>query len=444
MSIYRFRNCTLNPRERRIEKNGEIVNLTSKTFDILQLLVERAGEVVTRDEILGAVWNGTLVEESNLSVHISKLRRSLGDSNSERYIETVSGSGYRFIPSVDPVDENASTNGHYPGPYDHLGRDSEAIRYYLKGKYFYDKCTIADAYKAVDYFEKSLAHDPANVHAYVELIRSNKLLFSFDQISHKTVMSTINPILSIVSAFDQNDDVLQVTYGEVKLSLEWDFREAEKCFRRAIAINPRCSTAVYRLSGLMHYMERLPEALEKLSELRSIDPFSLQTYLRIGRLYYMMGHFENALQFLSEAHELEPECYECLLLLGSVLTELDDYDGALSAFNAALKEDFDNEAQAMMGYLFARNSETDKASEIIHRIETTAPVGRQYNVQLARIHLALGNKKVGYRFLDRAFQNHEGDLVALNVDPRWKVARHDDEFQSMIERVGIFEHSNQR
>jgi DNA-binding winged helix-turn-helix (wHTH) protein len=53
MSVYRFRDCVFDIRERRVEKGGKVLNLTSKTLDILTLLVENAGEVVTRDEILG-------------------------------------------------------------------------------------------------------------------------------------------------------------------------------------------------------------------------------------------------------------------------------------------------------------------------------------------------------------------------------------------------------
>jgi DNA-binding winged helix-turn-helix (wHTH) protein len=57
----------------------------------LQYLIENAGKVVTKDELLGRVWNGSFVEESNLPVHISKLRRLLGESLDRRFIETVQG-----------------------------------------------------------------------------------------------------------------------------------------------------------------------------------------------------------------------------------------------------------------------------------------------------------------------------------------------------------------
>lgn len=105
MQIYRFRNCLLNTTERSVIKDDLHLELTTKTFDVLEFLVENAGKVLTKDEILGAVWSGNFVEESNLPVHISKLRKSLEESNERRFIETVQGTGYRFVAPVNLVKE---------------------------------------------------------------------------------------------------------------------------------------------------------------------------------------------------------------------------------------------------------------------------------------------------------------------------------------------------
>lgn len=103
MKIYRFRDCYLNPTERRVLKGGKFLELTPKAFDILLLLIENGNRIVTKDEILGKVWNGSFVEEGNLAVHISKLRRTLDETKNQPFIETVQGSGYRFVSDVKTV-----------------------------------------------------------------------------------------------------------------------------------------------------------------------------------------------------------------------------------------------------------------------------------------------------------------------------------------------------
>ncbi|MGI8640250.1 MAG: winged helix-turn-helix domain-containing protein [Pyrinomonadaceae bacterium] len=103
MRVYKFGKCYLNTTERRVTKNREYIELTPKTFDVLQFLVENCGEIVTKEAILAKVWNDSFVEEGNLAVHISKLRGLLNADRTEPFIETVQGSGYRFVSSVKAV-----------------------------------------------------------------------------------------------------------------------------------------------------------------------------------------------------------------------------------------------------------------------------------------------------------------------------------------------------
>jgi DNA-binding winged helix-turn-helix (wHTH) protein len=78
------------------------VRLGSRALDILIALVERAGELVTKNELMTRVWPDTVVEESNLKVHVAGLRRALGDGQpGRRYLANVPGRGYRFVAPVN-------------------------------------------------------------------------------------------------------------------------------------------------------------------------------------------------------------------------------------------------------------------------------------------------------------------------------------------------------
>ena len=78
--------------------DGTQVAVGSRALDVLGVLIERAGELVSKDEIMDVVWPGTTVEEANLTVQISALRRVLDNRGSERStIQTVPGRGYRFV-----------------------------------------------------------------------------------------------------------------------------------------------------------------------------------------------------------------------------------------------------------------------------------------------------------------------------------------------------------
>jgi eukaryotic-like serine/threonine-protein kinase len=99
--IYEFGPFTVDPVERVALRGDQLLVLTPKVFDTLLCLVRNRGRVLTKDEILQEVWPDTFVEEVNLAVNISTLRKVLGEGPQEgRYIATVPGRGYRFVAEV--------------------------------------------------------------------------------------------------------------------------------------------------------------------------------------------------------------------------------------------------------------------------------------------------------------------------------------------------------
>ena len=103
--FYEFGPFRLDPLKRRLMRDGEVVRLTPKAFDLLLVLVEARGRTVEKDELFKKVWPDTVVEENNLNQNITALRKSLGDSRQEsQYIATIPGMGYRFVAEVRKVD----------------------------------------------------------------------------------------------------------------------------------------------------------------------------------------------------------------------------------------------------------------------------------------------------------------------------------------------------
>src|SRR6266568_2025554 len=89
------------PARRLLVEGDTPVRLGSRAFDILAALVERAGEVVSKEELLARAWPQTFVEEANLKIQVSALRRALGDGQGgHRYVVTIPGRGYNFVSPV--------------------------------------------------------------------------------------------------------------------------------------------------------------------------------------------------------------------------------------------------------------------------------------------------------------------------------------------------------
>lgn len=108
IEIYEFGNFRLNIGKRvLLDRRGTLISLTPKAYDTLAYLVQHAGTVLDKDELLRAVWPDTAIEENNLTQNISQLRRVLGERTADhRYIVTVPGRGYEFVAKVKSAAED--------------------------------------------------------------------------------------------------------------------------------------------------------------------------------------------------------------------------------------------------------------------------------------------------------------------------------------------------
>jgi len=101
-TIYTFNGFRVDTAKRLVyDEGGEPLPLKAKAFETLLYLIENSGRVIERDELLSSLWPDTIVEENNLTQHISALRRLLGEKPDEhRYIATIPGRGYKFVAEV--------------------------------------------------------------------------------------------------------------------------------------------------------------------------------------------------------------------------------------------------------------------------------------------------------------------------------------------------------
>lgn len=108
-SFYEFGDFRLEPAEHVLARSGRPIPLPPKAFDLLVCLVQNHGRLVTKEQIMQAVWPGCFVEEANLTVTISMLRKALGGKESaSQHIETIPKKGYRFVAPVQEVEGGAT------------------------------------------------------------------------------------------------------------------------------------------------------------------------------------------------------------------------------------------------------------------------------------------------------------------------------------------------
>jgi TolB-like protein len=122
--IYKFHDFSLDIERRELHRSGELVSLEPQIFDLLQFLIENRERVVSKDEIVTAVWNGRIVSESTITSRITDLRHAVGDTGGQqKVIRTLARKGFRFVAEVSEEQEKtdgvkmktaSSNNEHQP------------------------------------------------------------------------------------------------------------------------------------------------------------------------------------------------------------------------------------------------------------------------------------------------------------------------------------------
>jgi len=171
LEVFEFAGFTLVPGERLLLDGCAAVPLAARTFDLLLALVRRARRLAMKDELLAEVWSGLAVEEVNLSVNISLLRKALARPGSgEAVIQTVPKAGYRFVVPVTRRLVEASSLLSPARPAQRLDRQPaaapDAQRAYVEGRYHWSRRSEEGLQRAIDCFRRAVAEDPGFAAAY--------------------------------------------------------------------------------------------------------------------------------------------------------------------------------------------------------------------------------------------------------------------------------------
>jgi Tol biopolymer transport system component/DNA-binding winged helix-turn-helix (wHTH) protein len=131
--VYSFGPFIADPAGGILYRDGAVVALALKSFEVLIILIERRDRVVKKDELIQLVWPSTFVEENNLARHISTIRKALGDhTQGSAYIITVAGRGYRFVAAVQETTRSGHSSSARPasttatGVFDAADRAAQA------------------------------------------------------------------------------------------------------------------------------------------------------------------------------------------------------------------------------------------------------------------------------------------------------------------------------
>jgi DNA-binding winged helix-turn-helix (wHTH) protein len=324
MSLYGFGPLVLDVAERMLRRGEQRIALTGKTFDVLRLLVEAEGRLVRRETFNKELWPDVTVEDRNLTVHVSTLRKALNaPSAPDSYIETVATIGYRMavpVRRLSPTQQTATASAEI------RMLESEA-RAQL------NKAERLPALKALSLFERLLAVDPGHAAAHAGLASTYFLLKSTTirrplPVKEATQLARESAQRALV--LDPHQGEAQAVLGQLKMYADWDWSGADRELARAVAIDPGSAAAHEARGWFLTAMCRGDEAVAALDKARRLAPTCRPILEYLGLACWCAGENQRALAALGDAIALDPESRRPHFRRMIVLDQLGRHDEAMA------------------------------------------------------------------------------------------------------------------
>ena len=318
--------------------------------------------------------------------------------------------------------------------------DPDAYEFYLKGRYFWNKRNEAAYLKAIDYFNQAIARDPQYARAYSGLADAYALLGSWPNAEMPRRVAMPRAKEAALTALKLDDSLAEAhaSLAFVEMHYEWNWKESEREFRRAIELNPNYATGHQWFAYWLMAQGRRDESIAENELARKADPLSIIIRTDAADLLCGAGRFDEAIQKAQEATDLDANFRLAHYFLGLAYAGKQMYPEALAEYQKGVAMDSKDEwSLSGQGWVYALMHDRTKAEKIIRRLKQDARERPDLALGIANVYAALEEKDEAFAWLEKAYRNREGGLILLNSYPHYAQIRSDPRFAELVRKIGL-------
>ncbi len=477
--FYEFASFRVDVAERRLWRDGRVVPLTSKTFDILLALVENSGHTLDKNDLMERVWANTFVEEGNLNRNISTLRKILGDdSHEQRFIRTVPKQGYRFTAPVREItaapEESLSENG--TGAHSNVREEilktkesvwsgsgltavlgmglvliavvvsallwnvsgnvspsetpavaattnPEARRVFEQGRALWQTRRGEDLHEATLLLEQAVQKDPNFALAHAALADA----YAFDGRNWTKAESEARNAIQLDPSLGEP----HASIGFVRLFWEWRFQEAENEFKQAILLSPNYATAhQWYAINLFAFGNAGHAAYSEMKKALDLEPTSVSINADLCQALFFLHRYDEAIAQCQKTLAMEPDFYNAHLYLYEIYNAAGKHDEAMTTM-IKLEELSLNPLQPDVRERLRDAYRTGGIQSYWQTRIDILPSKSYFHYKTAQYYARLGNKNDALNHLRKAYENREFELYCFLSDPVFDELRFEPRHQEL-------------
>jgi serine/threonine protein kinase/tetratricopeptide (TPR) repeat protein len=311
-----------------------------------------------------------------------------------------------------------------------------AYQLYLKGRYEFTRSGDDGLKKATAYFEQATAHDPSYALAYAGLAR---VYISRSLLGYLTPAEALpKAVAAAKKAIELDDGVAEAhaRLGFTSLMQDWNWRQSEQEFQRALALDPNNDLAHVDYGVMLVTCGRFDEAIAEARRAQELDPVSPLVATGLGFFLVAAHRYDEGIEQIENALALEPDFVPAHIHLARAYRLRGLHDRAM-AESHKLTELASSIGQADCAASYAASGRKTEALRVLNELMARSERSRLRGFFLALVYASLHDTEQTFVWLENAYEQHELFLVFLNVYQEFDGLHTDPRFQDLVRRIGI-------
>jgi TolB-like protein/tetratricopeptide (TPR) repeat protein len=314
--------------------------------------------------------------------------------------------------------------------------DPEAYETCLKARFFWNRRTREDLYRALELFSKSIERDPDYAPAFAGMADTYLVMLDYRYVVPNEALAMATAAAVNALRLDPRLADAHTSLAHAKLhALDWEGAEQE--FRKAIELGPGYALAHFYYGSFLAGRGRFEDAIAEAREAVKLDPLSMAAQSHLAITHYNAGRYDEALELCRKALEMEPALPRPYDDLGRILLEKGAPSEAIAALEKAVSlSNRGARCLSSLGYGYGVTGKKDKAREILAELTAMSKQGYVASSDFALVNAGLGDVDQAICWLERACEERDSHLAFLTSDPRLASLHADPRFKALLKRIG--------
>jgi eukaryotic-like serine/threonine-protein kinase len=314
----------------------------------------------------------------------------------------------------------------------------EAHACYLRGRYFSAQKTEEGFRKARQAFQEAIAIDANCAPAYAGLADYYVGLGFWGVMPPNDAWNLARELAVKSMRIDNRLAEAEISLAKCVLFGDWDWRQAEERFQRAIELDPSLSGGHFYYAILLIQLGRFGSALAELESARALDPLSLTVTTGFAWANYYLGRYDRASLECKQALDLRPEYVEAQVCMGLIALKEGRPVDAVSWFEAALAASGGSSlGLGLLGYGYALSNRKPEAMKVLEQLTKLAEYHYVSPIASALVNIGLSNHEEAFTWLEKAYTARDALLAYANVFPPYESLRDSPRFRSLLDKIGL-------